>query len=296
MRSTPMKRWAIAAAAVVLAVAANAANASARPTQFTGNDYVALGDSAAAAPFVPGYDTRAPGCLRSTENYPAAFARTSHIANYVDVTCTSAQSVDVVSRSQRTASGPQAPQISAVGPHTKLITITIGGNDVQLVTLALSCVAVRPPNSGTPPCRSRFVTNGVDTVSRAIQHNRGQWTSLIRSLKAKAPLARIVVVSYGTYIRPGGCLASQPLYPVDADYLQAKVNELDDTQAQVAAAEKVDFFDTRPITRGHDACAPPAQRYLEGIVPSHIALPLHPNGPGSSAIGTALARYVAAAR
>jgi hypothetical protein len=39
--------------------------------------------------------------------------------------------------------------------------------------------------------------------------------------------------------------------------LQAKINELDDRQRQLAADKGIDYFDTRPMSQGHDICIPP---------------------------------------
>jgi lysophospholipase L1-like esterase len=94
-------------------------------------------------------------------------------------------------------------------------------------------------------------------------------------------------------VRPQGCFPDQPINPVDAAYFQSKIDELDGRLKQVAAAQGVEFFDTRPLSVGHDICAAPADRYIEGFAPSRPAAPLHPNGAGAEAVGSALAEYVA---
>jgi lysophospholipase L1-like esterase len=80
--------------------------------------------------------------------------------------------------------------------------------------------------------------------------------------------------------------------PQDATYFESKINELDDRQKQLAADKLTDYFDTRPPSVGHDMCAAPDERYVEGFVPTHPAEPLHPSGLGAAAIGNALADYV----
>ncbi|MCG5433866.1 SGNH/GDSL hydrolase family protein [Mycobacterium sp. MYCO198283] len=248
--------------------------------------YVALGDSAASAPLVP---DRAPptGCLKSTNNYPSVLARALS-ARLVDVTCSGARTPDLVDRAQRTFAGPVPPQLDAVGADTQLVTITIGGNDVDLASTASRC---RRDALDAPPCAAELLADG-DVVSAAITAAAAGWSELVDAVRARAPHARVVLVGYGTFIRPGGCFPAQPVHPADADYFQAKVDELDDRQRQVAADEGVDFFDVRTISAGHDMCAPPDQRWIEGFVLAHAAAPLHPNRFGAAAVGEALAHHL----
>lgn len=259
------------------------------PPTAVGPRYVAMGDSAAAAPLVP--DQAAPvGCLKSTNDYPSVLARRIRAASFSDVTCSGARTVDLVSRAQSTRTGRVPPQLDAVAADTELVTITIGGNDVDLPAYAMTCMRTTLEE---PPCSTDFVVDGVDGISRAIETNAGRWAALVAAVRAKAPDARVILVGYGTYVRPEGCFPTQPINPVDAAYFHAKVDELDDRLEQVAAEQDVEFFDTRTLSVGHDICAAPQDRYVEGYVPIQPAAPLHPNGTGAAAVGTALADYVA---
>lgn len=254
----------------------------------TGPSYVAMGDSAAAAPLVP--DAGAPtGCFKSTNNYPGVLARLLGSASFTDVTCSGAQTADLTSRAQSTRSGPVPPQLDAVTAGTQLVTITIGGNDVDLSSTAAGC---RRTTLDATPCTADLVVDGVDTVSEAIDRNAGDWADLIDAVRAKAPAARIVLVGYGTYIRPQGCFPAEPINPVDAAYFQAKLDELDERQQSLAADKGVDYFDPGPLSVGHDLCAAPSERFFEGFRPANPAAPLHPNALGAKAFGTALADYV----
>lgn len=276
---------------MVAAVAMSSGAAAAVVTSDDRSDYVALGDSAAATP-LPDAVTPSLGCLKSTQNYPAVLAQSLGNVDLIDVSCSGAKTSHVVDEGQPTFTGTVPSQIDAVGPDTDLITITIGGNDVDLVWLALSCITVLPPDQTSSTCSDRFIVDGIDTISAKIADQLPSWSAMIDAIKAKAPNARIVLVGYGTYIRPGGCYPTQPLHPKDADYLQTKVDELADKQSQIAADQGIDFFDTRPVTVGHDACAAPGDRYIEGLIPTRPAAPLHGNGAGAIAIGDALARYL----
>lgn len=256
----------------------------------SGPRYVAMGDSAAAAPLVP-HQAEPVGCLKSTNDYPSVLARRIGAASFADVTCSGARTADLVSRSQPTRSGPVPPQLDAVTADTQLVTVTIGGNDVDLPKIAAMC---RRTSLDIPPCSSDLVVNGVDQISEAIAADAHHWSDLVDEIRDRAPEARVTLVGYGTYVRPEGCFPAEPINPVDAAYFQAKIDELNDRLSQVAADRGVEFFDTRPLTVGHDICAAETDRYIEGFAPASPAAPLHPNGAGAMAVGTALADFVAA--
>ena len=92
-----------------------------------------MGDSAAAAPLVPNQADPA-GCLKSTNDYPSVLARTIDAVSFRDVTCSGAKTPDLSSRAQTTRSGPVPPQLDALDEDTELVTVTIGGNDIDLPT------------------------------------------------------------------------------------------------------------------------------------------------------------------
>ncbi len=262
------------------------------PTASPGNvqrlNYVAMGDSVAAAPGVP--DPAPPaGCRKSTNDYPSVLARRLAATTFTDVTCSGATTENITSRAQQTKDGLIPRQIHAVEATTDLVTITVGANDVGLVPDAQECKVISP---NSPPCTNEFVVGDADHISEVITAQLPVWSALIDEVRAKAPHARIIVVGYGIFVRPGGCFPGQPVLPRDSDYLQSKLNELDDRQQQLAAIKGIDYFDTRPLSRGHDICASPGDRYIEGFATTGSAVPLHPNVFGAAAVGNALAGYV----
>jgi lysophospholipase L1-like esterase len=251
-------------------------------------NYVAMGDSVAAAPGVPD-PAPPPGCRKSTNNYPSVLARRLLATKFVDVSCSGATSEDITRRAQQTESGAIARQIDALSATTDLITITIGANDVGLAADVEGCVV----KSANPrPCADEFVVGDVDRISAVISAQVPVWSALIDGVRGKAPKARIILVGYGVFVRPGGCFPGQPVLPGDSDYLQSKLNELDDRQRQLAAEKGIDYFDTRLLSRGHDMCAPPGDRYIEGYAATGPAIPLHPTAFGAASVGTALAGYI----
>ncbi|HTQ19232.1 SGNH/GDSL hydrolase family protein [Mycobacterium sp.] len=280
-------RLSIAALVGAVAVAcAGAPTASHEPAQRL--NYVALGDSIAAAPGVPD-PAPPPGCRKSTNNYPSVLARQLTIAKFVDVTCSGATTEDITHRAQQTKSGAIAPQIDAIDASTNLITITIGANDVGLQGDVEDCIV---KSANPQPCANQFVVGEVDRISDVINAQVPVWSALIDGVRGKAPNARIILVGYGVFVRAGGCFPGQPVLPGDSDYLQSKLNELDDRQRQLAAEKGIDYFDTRPLSQGHDMCAPPGDRYIEGYIATGPAIPLHPTAFGAASVGKALAGFI----
>ncbi len=87
----------------------------------------------------------------------------------------------------------------------------------------------------------------------------------------------MLLVGYPTAIRNGGCFPVQPILAPDATYIQAKIDELNAAMAQQSAAHGATYVDLRTSSVGHDACALPGLRWIEGLVPLSDAFPLHPN-------------------
>lgn len=249
-------------------------------------DYVALGDSAAAGPLIPNQDINL-ACLRSDNNYPAVAAKALG-ARLTDVSCSGAKITDFTGRQF----GFLPPQYDALNSGTDLVTLTIGGNDIGLVQAALSCVNLLPEPFGFS-CADRFNAGGKDSLGAAIAAWAPQVGQALDAIRAKAPNAKIVVAGYGTYIQRDGCYPVQPIWARDANYIQASVDKLSAALRDQAASRGATFVDIAAVSAGHDTCAAPTKRYLEGLIPTTAAAPLHPNAQGMAAFGAAVAAAVA---
>lgn len=247
-------------------------------------EYVAMGDSAAAGPLIPNQDP-ALWCLRSDRNYPQVAGKKLG-AQLTDVTCSGAKTEDFAGRQF----GLVAPQYDALKASTDLVSITVGGNDAGLVQTALGCINLFPEPVGSS-CKDRLTAGG-DQVAGAIAKWAPEFGAALDEIKRRAPHAKILVTGYGTYIRPGGCHPVQPIWARDGDYLQASVDLLSATAKAEAVERGATFVDLAAVSVGHDTCAAPADRYLEGLIPTSIAAPLHPNAAGMAAFGAAVARAV----
>ena len=246
-------------------------------------DYVALGDSAAAGPLIPNQDP-ALWCLRSDRNYPQIAAKLLG-ATLTDVTCSGAKTDDFAGRQF----GFVAPQYDALKSTTDLVSLTIGANDIGLFQTALSCINLLPEPVGVS-CHDRYNAGGTDQLAQAVDAWAPEFGAALDEIKRRSPNAKLLVTGYGTYIRPGGCYPRQPVWGRDGDYLQSVMNRISATAKAEAAKRGATFVDFAAVTVGHDICAAPADRYLEGLIPTTIAAPLHPNAAGMKAFGTAVAK------
>ncbi|MCU1658514.1 MAG: Conserved putative secreted protein [Pseudonocardiales bacterium] len=271
-----MRRLPVAFAVLaVLPLAATTVSVPPAAVAATGGVYVALGDSYSAGPLIlPMTDPLT--CVRSAVDYPGLLAAKLHVPAFRDVTCSAATTSDFGSSQPGNIAGTAAPQYDAVTADATLVTVGIGGNDVGLVGLAESCINVLPAPLGTS-CAAKYTAGGVDQYSRRIQAFASTYGSVIDTIHGRAPNARVVMVGYPTTIRDGGCWPVQPVLAPDATYIQAKVDELNAAMAREAGTHGATYVDLRSSSVGHDACALPGQRWVEGLVPLSDAFPLHPN-------------------
>ncbi|MFI5570221.1 SGNH/GDSL hydrolase family protein [Streptomyces sp. NPDC051740] len=283
MKTTLRRALAIALSTGALSAAApvTAASAEAEPPR-----YVALGDSYAAAPLVPPPDPADPMCLRSLAGYPriAAEALGAHLT---DVTC-SAATTGHLSTSQYPGT---APQYDALTPAADIVSITIGGNDADVFGEALDCVNFLPPPHGIS-CAEENTAGGTDRIRARIDAWAPVFGTVLDEIARRAPNAEVFVVGYGNYLRTDGCHPAQPFWKQDANYIQGVVDHLGAVLRRTAEEHGAAFVDTYTPGIGHDICAAPADRYIEGLVPTRPAAPLHPNAAGARAVGDALATAV----
>jgi GDSL-like Lipase/Acylhydrolase family len=122
--------------------------------------------------------------------------------------------------------------------------------------------------------------------------------AVLRGIRARAPLARIVLVGYPDVLpRTGnGCRPVVPLSADDVRYFDGLIVRTNEMLATQAAANDVEFADTYRDSVGHDVCTLPGTRWFEGLVPTAVAFPLHPNELGMASMARSVLRVVAAPR
>jgi lysophospholipase L1-like esterase len=289
-------RW---VAPVLIAVAvpiATSGTAAADPDQGPVQRYVALGDSYAAGPLVPIPTGEPAGCLRSDHNYPSVVAESLGVAEFRDVSC-SAATTENITGPQSVPLGPNPPQLDALTTDTQLVTISIGGNDIGFGDIVTECATRSPTQPTGSACKDHYTAGGTDELAQRIEEAAPEVAAVLDAIDGRSPDAQVLLVGYPAILpdEGPGCFPVVPFSPGDVEYLRGVEKALNAMLADQASAAGVDFVDTYTPSIGHDACQPPGTKWVEGLVPTAPAAPVHPNAQGMKAIGGIVADAVGGA-
>lgn len=246
-----------------------------------GAHYVAMGSSYAAG---AGIGTPKPGtpqrCFRSASNYPTLLAARLAL-DLDDQTCGGAVTENILG-----AWNELPPQIAAVTPDTRLVTITIGGNDVDFVrNLFLAGVCPALP-SAPASCPRRQVKD--EAGWEALD---GNLRRIVRGVHDRAPHARVLFVDYVTVLPAGEACERARLAPEDAAIARVTALRLAALTAKVAHEEGAEVLAASALSRNHTACD--AEPWSNAAAPAGAArayAPWHPNAAGHAGIAAALAK------
>jgi lysophospholipase L1-like esterase len=174
---TAHSRLTASVAAIVLAasavIAGGALHVGAAPTAPT-NKYVALGDSYAAG---QGGGSYANSCLQSPNGYPALLNSVKGTNLLRNANCRNATTADVT-----------GTQLAALNDGTTVVTLTVGGNDLNVAGVAAACTAAVPVD-----CQSAIAAAGALLYSGALST---RLASTYAAIAAAAPNARTTVTGY----------------------------------------------------------------------------------------------------
>jgi lysophospholipase L1-like esterase len=277
-------RWLMALFLVpVLAVTARAEAAASR--------YVALGDSFTAGPLIPNQHGSPIGCLRSDHNYPSLLAGRLHPATFVDASCSGADTTDMTAPQSATL-GTNPPQFDALTADTTLVSVGIGGNDIGYTDIFETCARLSFNNPFGSPCKNRFGGQ----LDQRIADTVPKIAAMLRGIHERAPQTRVLVVGYLRLLPSGsGCWPLVPVAVGDVPFLDGVERNLNAMLADQASQGDADFVDAYQGGNGHDMCAAPTVKWVEGVVPTNLAAPIHPNAVGMSVVADRAAATLAAA-
>jgi lysophospholipase L1-like esterase len=234
---------------------------------FAADKYSALGDSYSA-----GYGANSSNldssCGRNTYAYPYLVAQQkAYTLNFV--ACGGAVTGDVINN-----------QIPTIASDTKVVTMTIGGNDIGFVNLILACT--------TLGCSSQIASsqNQINTQLPA------KLNATYAAIKAKAPSAKVVILGYGRpFASPSRtCLSATGVSSSEEVSLNALVDSLNNTIKARAQAYGFSYADPNPYWSGHDVCS--SNPFTNGLTILHSSDSYHPTRNGYSAGYTPLVRSI----
>lgn len=277
------RRVVIAATAAVLALPGFPTTGAAT-TVGSPRHYVALGDSYASGPGIPVQRADPVGCERSTHNYPARLAAALRIRDYTDVSCGGART-DNMTAPQPVRLGPHPPQFDALRPDTDLVTLTIGGNDIDIGDLWAACARLGATDPLGDPCKLQATAGGTDRYAQRIAAAAPKIARALEGIRARSPRARVLLVGYLRILPPAlGCYPVFPIARGDVLYVNGIEQRLTAMLADQASNHGAVFVDSYARSLGHDACQLPAVKWVEGTAPTSPALPMHPNATGMQAV------------
>jgi lysophospholipase L1-like esterase len=251
------------------------------PTGPSYSRYVALGDSYSAGPLIPTTDL-AGGCARSDHNYPSLLAKRLHVRTFVDVTCSGAATVDLTEAQHPFQGARVPPQLRAVTPGTDLVTVGIGGNDLDLFgTLVATCTRLRAGDPSGSPCGQQLAANGPDLDAQSASIS-ARVAAALQEVHRRAPDATVVLVGYLRLVPDRGTCRELPLAVGDYPLGRRISRLLNRALARAASRAKATFVDMYAASRGHDICS--AVPWVNGSVTDRTrALAYHPLAAGMRA-------------
>jgi len=216
--------------------------------------YVALGDSYTAAPGVPVTETET-GCLRSDRNYPSVLAQSLDATSVTDVSCSGASTLSLVG-AQQTTKAVLPAQFDALSDDAALVTIGMGGNDLDLFqTLVGTCAFVAQSAPEGAPCQAQLTAGGTDLIADKITQIGQRMTSAVAGIADRAPGARVLVVGYPQPVPAQGTCPELPLAAGDYAYVRQAIVALDQQLRSAAEAGGATYVDVLRASKGHDVCA-----------------------------------------
>jgi lysophospholipase L1-like esterase len=257
-----------------------------------GATYVALGSSYAAGPGITTLAPDSPGrCGQSADNYPRQLAARLKL-KLIDRSCGGATTADIL------GTGPLGlpAQIEGVTADARLVTVTIGGNDVRyMVGFGVAVCRAHPDPAHLQAGKPCADPPGFD-LNQAFAATETSLKAIAVQVRQRAPKARLVFVDYVTVLPATGTCASVAISAPDADELRARADRLARLTAQIAAGAHADIVKASRLTTGHDACAPDA--WVEGLVQGQTPagrarVSFHPTLPAMTAIAGALEQTLA---
>lgn len=255
-------------------------DAAPAPRLVHGPDYVAIGDSFTAGGPIGTIQAGAEDCVRSRDDYPTQVAERTGLS-LTDVSCGGATTRDVLEGNQKER---RAPQLESVTPRTKLVTVSVGGNDHAIyVTAFVNCLRYAKITQVGSPCKTNF---GQAFASR-LPMLQQSLTRVLAAVQQRAPNARVMLVTYLRLLPDTDVCAELP-YPVgDAAWVTHVERSLAHVMRQAAASRGVEVVDMHRLSDGHDACS--ADPWVNGLRPKlGDGWFLHPNAAGAKAVAKAV--------
>lgn len=248
--------------------------------------YVALGDSFSSGDGALDYIPSSGACRQSNNAYPSLLARglipdTQIPSNLIFYACSGDKVRDVTNN--------QLPLFRVIDASSvKLVTITVGGNDVDFGGVLAACYGGLVPEAATAGCLRQS-----SAVARTIANLRAPLLKLYRTIKAAAPEARLLVLGYPDLFPrtpTGNCSGFSATSQRWFNTQEQVLNSLIRTAASQTGAE---FVSTYGSFAGHNICS--SDPYVNGFPsPTFEQRAFHPKPIGQLKLASVVGDYLRA--
>jgi lysophospholipase L1-like esterase len=247
-------------------------------------EYVALGSSFAAGADLGPLQTGSPVlCARSVNGYPQRLARMRRLS-IVDMTCGGA----VTRHLLRGGQDFQGPQVRAIDARTRLVTITVGGNDIGYIG-DLSLLAARNDHTLFGWLARSLWSGPKPAAGRDWATLKAEFLATLKTIHARAPKATVVVATYPAILPTTGTCPRLGLTVAEADLMRQVSSRLATVTRAAAGEGGAVLVDMNALGAAHDACSldPWTRGWTNGG-----AAPFHPTQRGAQATAEAVGRVV----
>lgn len=240
----------------------------------SGDEYVAMGDSYSSgegADRTPAQPTRdasvyaGNSCGRSIHNAQRILAA-EHGLDLVDAACGGATTANILT----TGLHGEPAQITRLTAATKLVTMTIGGNDTALIYMLTQCVLANgnctPGNtSGWLTAPSSFYAQTYTKIN-AVQ---AKLEAILRQVATRSPDARVVMAGYPYILAGPGEFGGRCVNVVTAAEQVSFADLITRTNAKIQAAVTAVAAETGKDYRYADPMAPTSP-FMERLEPGAV--------------------------
>jgi lysophospholipase L1-like esterase len=243
--------------------------------------YAVLGDSYSSGEANPPFESPNTGCGRSSRGaWTELMARSLQIRIRVFAACSGATASALMQPFK--SKPPQLNVLTRLRPAPRLVTVTLGGNDLGFTDVLTSCF--------------------ISTCSTALADVEGSlaggfgthMTAAYRSIRRAVTGARIVVVGYPQIMakNPITALLHCPWLkdPADPILLRKVTGQINGVLARAASAAGVDYVSTLHALSGHELCT--GDSWIKAVGPSGGDSRGHPLARGQAALAAVVRRYV----